>query len=67
MKFATVMMSLVLAGVFAQAQGGAAAPATGSTEGAKMEAPATAKPEKKSKKHHGKKKEKAATEEGTTK
>lgn len=65
MKFATVLMSLILAGVFANAQGTATAPATSAQEGAKMEAPV--KKEKKHKKHS--KKEKAEksekAEEGT--
>lgn len=67
MKFATVLMSLVLAGVFANAQGTAAAPAA--QEGAKMEAPV--KKEKKHKKHGKKSKSEKAeekkSEEGMTK
>ena len=51
MKIATVILSLVFAGMFAHAQAPEAGPATGS-EGAKMEAPAKAeKKEKKEKKH----------------
>lgn len=65
MKIATVILSLVFAGMFAHAQAPEAGPATGSSEGAKMEAPA--KTEKKEKKHkkHSKKEKSEKTEEGT--
>ncbi|HEX7675199.1 MAG TPA: hypothetical protein VF412_13575 [Bdellovibrio sp.] len=67
MKIATVILSLVFAGMFAHAQAPEAGPATGS-EGAKMEAPAKAeKKEKKEKKHkkHSKKEKSEKSEEGT--
>lgn len=62
MKFATVLMSVILAGVFANAQGEPAAPAT--QEAAKVEAPVK-KEKKHAKKKHGKKEKKS--EEGMTK
>ena len=66
MKFATILMSLVFAGLFAHAQAPEAS-STGAAEGAKMEAPA--KPEKKEKKHkkHSKKEKSEKTEEGMSK
>ncbi|MDG0815758.1 hypothetical protein [Bdellovibrio svalbardensis] len=69
MKFATVLMSLLFAGMMAHAQG--EAPATTPAGGAEMSAPKAETSVKKDKKHkkHGKKEksEKSEKTEGMTK
>lgn len=63
MKLATIIMSLVLTGVFAHAQGAATEQTAPAQEGVKAEAPM--KKEKKEKKHkkHGKKEKSEKSEE----